>query len=93
MTAIGPRQRAALDRLKWRPEMADADDDVMRSLARRGLAHPSPAMTGAEWHITHAGCFALGCDQIAADEAPTPLEIALVDHLNARLRTTTEISQ
>lgn len=86
MTQIGPRQRFALDRLKWRVEIAPTDDDVLASLRKRRLATSVAGTAGAEWSITAAGIAALGVDLTADDEPATPTEIALVEHLNARLR-------
>ncbi len=62
MTAIGPRQRAALDRLKWRSEIAAEDDRVFVSLRKLGLATSAAGRGGHEWRITFAGCCALRID-------------------------------
>lgn len=86
MIEIGPRQRFALDRLKWRVEIAPADDKVMVSLHKRGLALSVAGKSGAEWSITAAGMIALGFDLTADDEPATTIEIALAGQLNARLR-------
>lgn len=59
------KQRAALRRLLWRPELAPADHAEFAALERLGCARADQAHGACEWRITRAGVAALDADDAA----------------------------
>ena len=66
---IGPKQRHKLQELRWRPEIAPADDKLFLSLVRRGFVCSFPRREGErEFYISLDGLAAIG--RVIPDDQP-----------------------